>query len=91
MISPFENCLFAVSKIIFALGNAFSSKFEIISVFSPKDIQKIKNYVKTVYKNKIKGFDYSSKHFEILGKNEIYVSHEYKGVYKFTIDPSISN
>jgi hypothetical protein len=44
-----------------------------------------------VYKNKIKGFDYSSKHFEILGKNEIYVSHEYKGVYKFTIDPSISN
>jgi AraC family transcriptional regulator, chitin signaling transcriptional activator len=44
-----------------------------------------------VYKNKIKGFDYSSKHFEIFGKKEVYVSHEYKGVYRFTLDPSLSN
>ena len=42
------------------------------------------------FKNKIQGFDYSSKHFEIINKNEVYVSHEYKGVYKFTIDNLIS-
>lgn len=45
---------------------------------------------KWVFKNKIQGFDYSSKHFEIIGKNDVYVSHEYKGVYKFTIDNLIS-
>jgi hypothetical protein len=30
------------------------------------------------FRNKIAGFDYSSKYFEIVN-NEIYVSHEYKG------------
>ena len=44
-----------------------------------------------VFKNKIKGFNYSSKHFEILNTNEIYVSHEYKGVYKFKVDNSFLN
>lgn len=43
-----------------------------------------------VYKNKIKGFDYSSKHFEIIDKKEVYVSHEYKGVYRFTVDPLLT-
>lgn len=38
------------------------------------------------FKNKIKNFNYSSKHFEILHSNEVFVSHEYKGVFKFTID-----
>ncbi len=33
-------------------------------------------------RNKISGFDISSKHFEISGKDEILVSHEYKGVYR---------
>ena len=42
------------------------------------------------FKNKIQGFDYSSKHFEIINNNEVYVSHEYKGVYKFTLDRLIS-
>jgi hypothetical protein len=42
-----------------------------------------------VYKNKIKGFDYSSKHFEMFDKKQVYVSHEYKGVYRFTLDPSL--
>jgi hypothetical protein len=32
------------------------------------------------FRNKIAGFDYSSKYFEIVNNNEIYVSHEYKGV-----------
>jgi hypothetical protein len=31
-----------------------------------------------VYKNKIAGFNYSSKHFEIINNRDIYVSHEYK-------------
>ena len=39
-----------------------------------------------IFKNKIKGFNYSAKHFEILNSNEIYVSHEYKGIYKFVTD-----
>jgi ligand-binding sensor domain-containing protein/DNA-binding CsgD family transcriptional regulator len=33
-------------------------------------------------RNKISGFDISSKHFEISGSGEILVSHEYKGVYR---------
>ena len=44
-----------------------------------------------VFKNKINGFNYSSKHFEILNSKDIYVSHEYKGVYTFTIDNSLLN
>ena len=34
-----------------------------------------------VFRNKIVGFDYSSRYFEINKLNEIYVSHEYKGVF----------
>ncbi|MEM1339936.1 MAG: triple tyrosine motif-containing protein [Bacteroidota bacterium] len=36
-------------------------------------------------RNKIKGFDYSSRYFEVLD-NEIFVNHEYKGVFKVTVD-----
>lgn len=43
-----------------------------------------------VFRNKIKEFNYSSKHFEILNAKEIYVSHEYKGVYRFTIDNQLT-
>ncbi len=43
-----------------------------------------------VFRNKIKGFNYSSKHFEILNAKEIYVSHEYKGVYRFTVDNQLT-
>jgi DNA-binding CsgD family transcriptional regulator len=42
------------------------------------------------FKNKIKGFDYSAKYFEILNSNEIYVSHEYNGVYKFKTDKNFT-
>lgn len=37
------------------------------------------------YKNRIKGFDYSSRYFEISG-NDIYISHEYKGVFRIGVD-----
>ena len=43
-----------------------------------------------VFRNKIKGFNYSSKHFETLNGKEIYVSHEYKGVYRFTVDNQLT-
>jgi AraC family chitin signaling transcriptional activator len=42
------------------------------------------------FKNKISGFDYSSKYFEINNKSEVFVSHEYKGVFRFQLDNSYS-
>ena len=39
-----------------------------------------------VFRNKIAGFNYSSKYFEITSSNEIYVSHEYKGVFRLQLD-----
>jgi AraC family transcriptional regulator, chitin signaling transcriptional activator len=47
-----------------------------------------------IFKNKIKGFDYSSRYFELSNANEIYVSHEYKGIFRFNLNndlTSISN
>ena len=38
------------------------------------------------FRNKITGFDYSSRYFEIINSNEVYVSHEYKGVFRFQLD-----
>ncbi|MCZ8197640.1 MAG: triple tyrosine motif-containing protein [Flavobacterium sp.] len=38
------------------------------------------------FRNKITGFDYSSRYFEITNNNEVYVSHEYKGVFRFFLD-----
>ncbi|KAF2517686.1 helix-turn-helix and ligand-binding sensor domain-containing protein [Flavobacterium foetidum] len=35
-----------------------------------------------VFRNKIKGFDYSSRFFEIDDDLSIYVSHEYKGIFR---------
>ncbi len=39
-----------------------------------------------VFKNKIEGFNYSAKYFEIDARNEVYLSHEYKGVFRLTLD-----
>jgi DNA-binding CsgD family transcriptional regulator/ligand-binding sensor domain-containing protein len=47
-------------------------------------LEKINN--RWVFRNKISGFSYSSKHFEITNSNEIYVSHEYKGIFRFQLD-----
>lgn len=41
------------------------------------------------FKNKIKGFDYSSRYFEITNTLEVYVSHEYKGIFRLKLDPSL--
>lgn len=42
-------------------------------------------------KNKIEGFNISSKYFEITDNSKIFVSHEYKGVYELQIDSSFKN
>lgn len=42
------------------------------------------------FRNKIENFNYSSKFFE-LQKNQIFVSHEYKGIYRFSVDENFKN
>ena len=41
-------------------------------------------------RNKLKGFDISSRYFEFVNENEILVSHEHKGVYKLQVDPTFN-
>jgi len=43
------------------------------------------------FKNKIKGFDNSSRYFEIAANNEIFVNHEYKGVFRIKVDSAFNN
>jgi len=50
-------------------------------------LEKINN--QWVFRNKIKGFDYSSRYFEITNSQEVYVSHEYKGVFRFQLDKDL--
>ncbi len=42
-----------------------------------------------VFRNKIQGFDYSSRYFEVSGNLDIYVSHEYKGIFRLKLDQSL--
>ena len=42
-------------------------------------------------RNKIKGFDNTSKDFELYDTNKIFVNHGYKGIYKLTIDKEYRN
>ncbi|NIJ44629.1 DNA-binding CsgD family transcriptional regulator [Wenyingzhuangia heitensis] len=41
-------------------------------------------------KNKIKGFNISSRSFEFLNDHTIFVNHEYKGIYKLTVDKELT-
>lgn len=41
------------------------------------------------FKNKIQGFDYSSRYFEISNNLDVYVSHEYKGIFRLKLDKSL--
>ena len=40
-----------------------------------------------IYKNKLKGFDISSRFFETVNDTTLLVGHEYKGVFRLTITP----
>jgi len=42
-----------------------------------------------VFKNRIKGFNYSSKYFEITPSFDFYISHEYKGVFRFHLNNTL--
>lgn len=50
-------------------------------------LEKVNN--QWVFKNKIQGFDYSSRYFEITKNLEIYVSHEYKGIFRLKPDKAL--
>ncbi|AUC81772.1 LuxR C-terminal-related transcriptional regulator [Lacinutrix sp. Bg11-31] len=43
------------------------------------------------FKNKIEGFDISSRFFELVDSTTIFVNHEYKGVYKIDVDDAFTN
>jgi len=40
-------------------------------------------------RNKVAGFDYSSRYFEVLDQ-DVFVNHEYKGVFRVNIDPAFT-
>lgn len=50
-------------------------------------LEKVNN--QWVFRNKIKGFGYSSRYFEVTNSLEVYVSHEYKGIFKFQMDEKL--
>jgi AraC family chitin signaling transcriptional activator len=85
-----------VAKLIFS--NSGTWKFETVpnqpnlllqgNYYGISLLQKIGN--QWLFKNKIAGFDYSSKYFEIASNLEVYVSHEYKGVFRFQLDKSFA-
>lgn len=49
-----------------------------------------KNGNQWVFKNKIEGFDFSSRYFEPFNANDLYINHEYKGIYRILINPSLT-
>ena len=42
------------------------------------------------FKNRIQNFEYSSKFFELSDQLEIFISHEYKGVFKIKVDSTFT-
>lgn len=44
---------------------------------------------KWVFRNKINGFDYSSRYLEVTNSLDVYVSHEYKGVFRLKLDDKL--
>ncbi|MFT3794881.1 triple tyrosine motif-containing protein [Flavobacterium sp.] len=52
-------------------------------------LQKVGNLWK--FRNKISKFDYSSKHFEVSSARDVYISHEYKGVFRFHLDENFTS
>ncbi|WP_298237258.1 triple tyrosine motif-containing protein [uncultured Algibacter sp.] len=41
-------------------------------------------------RNKLEGFNISSRFFEFINKEEIYVNHEYKGLFKLKVDKELT-
>lgn len=51
-------------------------------------LQKVNN--QWVFKNKVAGFDYSAKSFEITTGLEVYISHEYKGIFRLKLNQDLT-
>jgi AraC family transcriptional regulator, chitin signaling transcriptional activator len=51
-------------------------------------LEKINN--QWAFRNRIKNFSYSSRYFEVTNSLEVYVNHEYKGVFRFQLDGQLS-
>lgn len=51
-------------------------------------LQKVDN--KWTFRNRIKGFNYSAKYFELSNANDLYISHEYKGIFRVRLDNALS-
>lgn len=43
-----------------------------------------------IFRNKLEGFDISSKYFELQSKTKLFVSHEYKGVFELDINEELT-
>ncbi len=50
-----------------------------------------KDHNKWRYGHKIEGFNHSSRYFELYKDNQLFVNHEYKGVFKMLIDENLEN
>ena len=50
-------------------------------------LEKVNN--QWVFRNKISGFGYSSRYFEVTNSLDVYVSHEYKGVFRLKLDNNL--
>ncbi len=84
-----------VAKNIFSMSGTW--KFETIpnqktlllqgNYYGISVLTKINN--QWVFRNKIKGFDYSSRYFEIDNFQGVYVSHEKQGVFRLQLDPKL--
>ncbi|RTY98406.1 LuxR family transcriptional regulator [Flavobacterium sp. RSP49] len=85
----------AVAKNVFSASGTW--KFETVpnqkelvlqgNYYGISVLKKINN--QWIFKNKIVGFNYSSRYFEITAALEVYVSHEYKGVFRLQLDNTL--
>lgn len=51
-------------------------------------LQKVNN--QWTFRNRIKGFNYSAKYFELSKANDLYISHEYKGIFRVRLDNALT-
>lgn len=83
-------CIFSQSG-TWKFGTLPNQKYKLLqgNYYGLSVLEKVNN--QWVFRNRIKGFNYSAKYFELSGTNELYVSHEYKGVFRLRLDAAFSN
>ena len=85
----------AAAKNIFSMSGTW--KFQTVpnqksvvlqgNYFGISVLEKVNN--QWVFRNKIKGFDYSARYFEIDNSLNVYVSHEKQGVFRLQLDSKL--